>query len=160
MKTLVFTADGMTLTAEPEKRAKVLSSMETERAETTRTPSSPVPTPKKSKPRRITSSVGPAFTTTPFVPLTRMPPCTLLASIVMDLVIVTAPKPPESSALISPPMAVLPMAPANVLQGAVRERHDVVANTGNPRAGRLSECRRCKRHTRSDEQQRAQQSRE
>src|SRR6266850_52893 len=39
---------------------------------------------------------------------------------VIDLVIVTAPKPPGSSALISPPGAVLEMAPAKVLQGAVR----------------------------------------
>src|SRR6266550_1227166 len=36
------------------------------------------------------------------------------------LVIVTAPKPPGSSTLISPSLAVLEMAPAKVLQGAVR----------------------------------------
>ena len=41
-------------------------------------------------------------------------------SIVIDLVIVTAPKPPGSKALISPPAAVLEIAPAKVLQGAVR----------------------------------------
>src|SRR5207245_5335245 len=41
-------------------------------------------------------------------------------SIVIDLVIVTAPKPPGSRASISPPPAVLEIAPANVLQGAVR----------------------------------------
>ncbi len=34
--------------------------------------------------------------------------------------IVTAPKPPESSTLISPPAAVFEIAPANVLHGAVR----------------------------------------
>src|SRR5579864_5090412 len=38
----------------------------------------------------------------------------------MDLVMVSAPNPPGSSASISPPGAVLDMAPANVLQGAVR----------------------------------------
>src|SRR5438876_8606316 len=39
---------------------------------------------------------------------------------VIDLVIVTAPKPPGSNASISPPAAVFEIAPANVLQGAVR----------------------------------------
>src|SRR3954468_3047742 len=39
---------------------------------------------------------------------------------VSDFVIVTAPKPPGSRTLISPPAAVLEMAPAKVLQGAVR----------------------------------------
>src|SRR5437868_2135293 len=39
---------------------------------------------------------------------------------VSDLLIVTAPKPPGSRQLISPPAAVLEIAPANVLQGAVR----------------------------------------
>ena len=39
---------------------------------------------------------------------------------VIDLVIVTAPKPPGSRPLISPPAAVFEMAPANVLHGAVR----------------------------------------
>ena len=39
---------------------------------------------------------------------------------VIDLVMVTAPKPPGSSTEISPPAAVFEMAPAKVLQGAVR----------------------------------------
>src|SRR5262249_60976129 len=39
---------------------------------------------------------------------------------VMDFVIVRAPKPPGSRASISPPGAVLEMAPAKVLHGAVR----------------------------------------
>jgi hypothetical protein len=39
---------------------------------------------------------------------------------VTDFVIVTAPKPAESRASISPPVAVLEIAPANVLHGAVR----------------------------------------
>jgi hypothetical protein len=38
----------------------------------------------------------------------------------MDLVIVTAPKPPGSKQLISPPAAVFEIAPAKVLHGAVR----------------------------------------
>ena len=43
-----------------------------------------------------------------------------LPSIVIALVIVTAPKPPGSSVSISPPAAVFEIAPAKVLQGAVR----------------------------------------
>src|SRR5215475_4174342 len=39
---------------------------------------------------------------------------------VMDCVMVTAPKPPGSRTLISPPEAVFEMAPAKVLHGAVR----------------------------------------
>src|SRR6478735_2901877 len=39
---------------------------------------------------------------------------------VIDFVIVTLPNPPGSSTLISPPAAVFEIAPANVLQGAVR----------------------------------------
>src|SRR5215475_1080232 len=41
-------------------------------------------------------------------------------SIVTDLVSVTAPKPPGSMQSISPSAAVFEIAPANVLQGAVR----------------------------------------
>src|SRR5215468_6013552 len=41
-------------------------------------------------------------------------------SMVIDLVMVRLPKPPGSSASISPPLAVLEMAPAKVLHGAVR----------------------------------------
>src|SRR4051794_36362930 len=41
-------------------------------------------------------------------------------STVIDLVIVSEPKPPGSRHLISPLMNVLEIAPANVLQGAVR----------------------------------------
>jgi hypothetical protein len=40
--------------------------------------------------------------------------------IVIDLVIVTPPNPPGSRQLISPPLAVFEIAPANVLHGAVR----------------------------------------
>src|SRR5947207_15103585 len=56
----------------------------------------------------------------PLVPLTRTEANTSWQSIVIDLVIVTAPKPPGSRTLISPPAAVFEIAPANVLQGAVR----------------------------------------
>src|SRR5262249_24779799 len=48
-------------------------------------------------------------------------PQTPVGSILSDLVIVTAPKPPGSRTLISPPAAVFEMAPAKVLHGAVRE---------------------------------------
>ena len=49
-----------------------------------------------------------------------MPPVTPVQSIVIDLVMVTAPNPPGSRQSISPPAAVFEMAPAKVLQGAVR----------------------------------------
>jgi hypothetical protein len=71
--------------------------------------------------RRITMSFAPAETTIPFVPDTSTdatwppPPSSVIA-----LVMVTAPNPPGSSASISPPADVFEMAPANVLQGAVR----------------------------------------
>src|ERR1041385_6535646 len=82
----------------------------------------PLPrSPSSCRLRRITTSPAPAETTMPLVPETSTeaiwpPP----PSMVMDLVIVTAPNPPGSSASISPPASVLEMAPANVLQGAVR----------------------------------------
>ena len=56
----------------------------------------------------------------PFVPAERIEPCVSSQSIVIDLVIVTAPKPPGSRQLISPFVAVFEIAPANVLHGAVR----------------------------------------
>jgi hypothetical protein len=49
-----------------------------------------------------------------------MPPSTPSAMIEIDFVIVTAPKPPGSSTLISPWAAVFEIAPAKVLHGAVR----------------------------------------
>src|SRR5580704_10819955 len=71
--------------------------------------------------RRMTTPPTPALTFTPFVPDARMeatwpPP----PSSVIDLVIDTVPKPPGSSASISPPVAVFEMAPGQVLHGAVR----------------------------------------
>src|ERR1700726_4558443 len=68
------------------------------------------------------TSVPWALTFTPLTPgedrmeATWPPP----PSSVIDLVIVTAPKPPGSSASISPPAAVFEMAPGQVLHGAVR----------------------------------------
>src|SRR5580658_9064532 len=56
----------------------------------------------------------------PFVPETRTPASTPTHLIAIDLVMVTAPKPPGSRQLISPAAAVLEIAPAKVLQGAVR----------------------------------------
>src|SRR5580704_11141089 len=72
--------------------------------------------------RMITTSFGPAATVIPVGP---PPPRTEATwppppSSVIDLVIVSAPKPPGSKASISPPVAVLEMAPAQVLHGAVR----------------------------------------
>ena len=54
------------------------------------------------------------------VPATSTPASNPSELIVIDFVIVTAPKPPGSRTLISPPAAVFEMAPANVLHGAVR----------------------------------------
>src|ERR687883_2131546 len=57
---------------------------------------------------------------TPFTRDARIPAIVPAPRMVMDLVIVTAPNPPGSRASISPPLAVLLIAPAKVLQGAVR----------------------------------------
>src|ERR1700688_3738330 len=69
----------------------------------------------------VTMSVDWAEMLKPLVPATSTeatwpPP----PSIVIDLVMVSAPKPPGSSTSISPPVAVFEMAPAKVLHGAVR----------------------------------------
>src|SRR5437016_2452676 len=86
-----------------------------------RMPLIPVPMPLILRLRKITTSLGPAWTTIPLVPETRTeatwpPP----PSMVIPFVMVTAPYPAGSRASISPPAAVLEMAPAKVLQGAVR----------------------------------------
>src|SRR5262245_53685556 len=83
-------------------------------------PFNPVPRPSISKPRNTTTSVDPTFTMIPFVPATNTPAIAPSATIEMDFVMVTAPNPPGSSTLISPAAAVLLIAPANVLHGAVR----------------------------------------
>src|SRR5437870_11648767 len=58
--------------------------------------------------------------TIPLVPLTRTEPTPESQSIVIDLVMVSPPKPPGSRQSISPFVAVFEIAPAKVLQGAVR----------------------------------------
>src|SRR5262245_41777569 len=57
---------------------------------------------------------------TALVPETRTPPVMLLQSMVIDLVIVTPPKPPGSRQSMVPAAEVLAIAPANVLHRAVR----------------------------------------
>src|SRR5579864_4440868 len=86
-----------------------------------RIPLIPVPIPLMRRFLRITTSDGPAWTTMPLVPLTRTEAtCPPPPSMVMALVMVSAPNPAGSRASISPPGAVLEIAPANVLHGAVR----------------------------------------
>jgi hypothetical protein len=58
--------------------------------------------------------------TIPFVPAASTPAVPASQEMVIDLVMVTAPKPPGSRQLISPAAAVLEIAPAKVLHGAVR----------------------------------------
>src|SRR5438067_12840721 len=75
--------------------------------------------------RRITLvvfgvAVALSLTCTPLVPAARIDPNVPAQSMVIDLVIVTVPKPPGSRQSISPLSAVFEMAPAKVLQGAVR----------------------------------------
>jgi hypothetical protein len=74
--------------------------------------------------RIVTLSLAPALMFMPLVPDARIeptcPPMPPPQSSVMALVTVTAPKPPGSRQSISPPPAVLVMAPAKVLHGAVR----------------------------------------
>src|SRR5579864_6203245 len=77
------------------------------------------PEPLKEIPRRITAMPAP-LTMTPLVPETRMEPKVPLQSMVIDLVIVTAPNPPGSRQSISPAEAVFEIAPAKVLHGATR----------------------------------------
>src|SRR5262245_34811494 len=86
------------------------------------TPLLPVPTPSMSSPCSRTSEFAGVLMTTPLIPaVARMPAVPVEGQlIVIDLVIVTAPKAPGSRQLISPPVAVFEMAPAKVLQGAVR----------------------------------------
>src|SRR5438270_7641402 len=77
--------------------------------------------PSKSSPRSTTTS--PAFGTLTMIPLPALvstPASVPSEEMVIGLVIVTAPKPPGSRTLISPPEAVLEIAPAKVLHGAVR----------------------------------------
>src|SRR5262245_18169383 len=83
----------------------------------------PSETPSMSSPSRTT--LAPAVPMLMIMPA-KSPAARTLAVpvegqlIVSDLVIVTAPNPPGSRQLISPPVAVFEMAPAKVLHGAVR----------------------------------------
>src|SRR5687768_10751063 len=72
--------------------------------------------------RRVTMASAGALTTKPLTPApaTRALPSTAPPSMVIDLVMVRPPKPPGSSTEMMPPVAVLEMAPAKVLHGAVR----------------------------------------
>src|SRR5688572_1867558 len=83
-------------------------------------PLSPLPAPLIEILRRTTLSFTPALMTTPFTRVARMLARLPSPLMVMALVIVTGPKPPGSRTEISPPAAVFEMAPAKVLQGAVR----------------------------------------
>src|SRR6185295_4281183 len=83
-------------------------------------PSSPEHAPLIDMLRKITSEVVVPFIMIPLVPAARIPARVPSPLIVIDLVIVTAPKPPGSNTEISPQVAVLEIAPAKVLQGAVR----------------------------------------
>src|SRR3984893_11078126 len=87
-----------------------------------RIPTRPVPAPLIEMPRMVTTSDAPAFTTMAVVPEERIDAKVPIPLMVIALVMVTAPYPPGSRASISPPGAVLLMAPAKVLQGAVREQ--------------------------------------
>src|ERR1051326_1763338 len=73
-----------------------------------------------SRPDSTIWSFAPALMLMALVPDTSTPASKPSELIVIDLVIVTPPKPPGSSTLISPAGAVLEIAPAKVLQGAVR----------------------------------------
>ena len=113
-------------------RLNFVCSMRTDFARRTRTPFSPLYghggigatvslPPKISSPRRTTSSLGPALTTTPLTAALVCPSVTPVKSIEIAVVLSSVPKAPWSIALISPPAAVLLMVPAKVLHGAVRE---------------------------------------
>src|ERR1044072_6902010 len=80
----------------------------------------PLQNPFMEIPLMVTTSVAAALITIPFTRDARIEANVPLPSSVIDLVIVTAPKPPGSRASISPQAAALEMAPAQVLQGAVR----------------------------------------
>src|SRR5882762_1630398 len=83
------------------------------------TPFVPSRTPCMFMLRRVTVPPA-ALMLTALVAPGRMPPGPESQSMVMDLVMVTAPNPPGSRQSISPFTAVFEMAPANVLHGAVR----------------------------------------
>src|SRR5690348_9312665 len=114
-------ADGLTYTPRLRKFIIVQLSIIKALPEMKLIPIRPDPIPWIRRLRKMTTSLGPALMLIPFVPATSteatwpLPP-----SIVIAFVIVTAPNPPGSKASISPPAAVLEIAPAMVLHGAVR----------------------------------------
>src|SRR6266481_685533 len=85
----------------------------------TLTPINPVVTPSMERPRRMTV-IPAALTLMPLVPAASRPAKVAVQSMVIDLVMVTVPKPPGSRQLMIPFVAVFEIAPAKVLHGAVR----------------------------------------
>src|SRR5437016_5404136 len=89
-------------------------------------PTSPVPALLMDRLRSLTTLVIAPLTLALSLTLMALNPAASIEakvpppSIVIDLVIVTAPKPPGSMQSISPPSAVFDIAPAKVLHGAVR----------------------------------------
>src|ERR1041384_92384 len=83
-------------------------------------PFMPLQNPSMERPLMVTTSVAAALMTIPFTSEARIEAKVPVPSSVIDLVIVTAPKPPGSRESISPQAAVLEIAPAQVLHGAVR----------------------------------------
>ena len=79
----------------------------------------------------------------PLVPAASTLPKLPWLTMAIDLVMVTAPKPPGSRTLISPPAAVFEMAPANVLHGAVRLQG--LASSPTPRHPGARGLGRCER---------------
>src|SRR2546425_376642 len=107
------------------KPSITVSSTETLFAAITLIPCIPEPAPFIERPRRrtalATSAVpGGMFIMNPMVPEATVEANVPVPSMVIDLVIVSVPKPPGSRASISPPVAVCEIAPAKVLHGAVR----------------------------------------
>src|SRR5262245_19238394 len=82
-------------------------------------PARPVSAPLIDRLRMVTMTLVP-LTLMPLELPGRIDPNVSSQSMVMDFVMVTAPKPPGSMQLISPNAAVFDMAPAKVLHGAVR----------------------------------------
>src|SRR6185312_16501273 len=83
-------------------------------------PLRPLQKPLMEMPLIVITSVFKALIMIPVVREARIDAKVPVPSSVIDLVIVTAPKPPGSRASISPQAAVFEIAPAQVLHGAVR----------------------------------------
>src|SRR5437868_7530288 len=130
---VIWVADGLNCTPKPfggppVKLRIVQLSMISVRPATKRMPLrlfEPTGPPSITRPRTMTTQLGSLtqLTVIPLVPATRMPasPMPSLASVIA-FVTVTPPKPPGSCVSISPPAAVLEIAPEKVLHGAVREQ--------------------------------------